>query len=44
MSEPQLNVFGRVLKTCSNDPLTGFLEMVVVILHLMIKGSIQYVQ
>ena len=26
MSEPQLNVFGRVLKTCSNDPLTGFLR------------------
>ena len=24
MSEPQLNVFGRALKTCSNDPLTGF--------------------
>ena len=26
MSEPQLNVFGRVLKTCSNEPLTGFLR------------------
>ena len=24
MNEPQLNVFGRVLKRCSNDPLTGF--------------------
>ena len=24
MNEPQLNVFGRALKTCSNDPLTGF--------------------
>ena len=24
MSEPQLNVFGRALKTCSSDPLTGF--------------------
>ena len=24
MSESQLNVFGRALKTCSNDPLTGF--------------------
>ena len=24
MKKPQLNVFGRVLKTCSNDPLTGF--------------------
>jgi len=26
MIEPQLNVFGRVLKTCSNEPLTGFLR------------------
>ena len=24
MNESQLNVFGRALKTCSNDPLTGF--------------------
>ena len=24
MNEPQLNVFGRALKTCSNNPLTGF--------------------
>ena len=24
MKKTQLNVFGRALKTCSNDPLTGF--------------------
>ncbi len=24
MSDAQLNIFGRALKTCSNDPLTGF--------------------
>ena len=24
MNEPQLNVFGQALKTCSNNPLTGF--------------------
>ena len=33
MNKSQLNVFGKVLKTCSDDPLTGFLEMVVVILQ-----------
>lgn len=24
MNKSQLNVFGKALKTCSNDPLTGF--------------------
>ncbi|MAI29230.1 MAG: DUF2237 family protein [Pelagibacteraceae bacterium TMED124] len=24
MNKPQLNVFGKALKTCSSDPLTGF--------------------
>ena len=24
MNKSQLNVFGKVLKTCSDDPLTGF--------------------
>ena len=24
MKKPQLNVFGKALKTCSDDPLTGF--------------------
>lgn len=24
MKKPQLNVFGKVLKKCSSDPLTGF--------------------
>ena len=26
MKKSQLNVFGKVLKTCSDDPLTGFLR------------------
>ena len=43
MKKSQLNVFGKTLKTCSDDPLTGFFRDGCCNSSVMIKVNIQSV-